>query len=248
MAEDFQERFARQISLPEIGVEGQRRLGQATVAVIGLGGLGSPAALYLAAAGVGCLVLIDGDRLELSNLQRQVLYGVDDVGQLKVESADRRLRALWPGLKTRIDSRHLAADTAKDQLAGVDVILEATDRVSAKLMTARVAQGLGKTCVHGGIAGFEGQILTVQPGRSACYGCLWSGLENEPVRTPRGPVGVVPGVVGSLQAAEAIKEILGIGRLLTDRLLICDLLTMVWRTLEVRRNDQCGVCGILQGN
>ncbi len=247
MADDFQERFARQISLPEIGVEGQRRLGRATVAVIGLGGLGSPAALYLAAAGVGCLVLIDGDRLELSNLQRQVLYGMEDVGQLKVECADRRLRALWPGLKTRIEPRHLAAETAAVQLAGVDVILEATDRVAAKLMTARVAHGLGKTCVHGGITGFEGQILTVQPGRSACYGCLWSGLENEPACKPRGPVGVVPGAVGSIQAAETIKSILGIGRLLTDRLLVCDLLTMVWRTLDVRRNDQCGVCGNLQG-
>jgi molybdopterin/thiamine biosynthesis adenylyltransferase len=245
MPDDFQERFARQISLPEIGLEGQRRLSRATVAVVGLGGLGSPAALYLAAAGVGTLVLIDGDRLDVSNLQRQILYNAAEVGQLKAECADRRLRALWPGLKTRVESRHLAAETAGEQLAGVDVIVEATDRVAAKLMTARVARALGKPCVHGGIVGFEGQILTVEPGRSTCYGCLWSGLENEPAHTPRGPLGAVPGVIGSLQAAEAIKVILGIGRLLTDRLLICDLLTMVWRTVEVRPNPGCDICGTL---
>lgn len=245
MRDDFQERFARQISLPDIGEDGQRRLGRATVAVVGLGGLGSPAALYLAAAGVGTLVLIDGDRLEVSNLQRQVLYVADEVGQFKAECADRRLHALWPGLKTRVEPQPLAVDTASGSLAGVDVIVEATDRVAAKLMTARVAHQLGKPCVHGGIIGFEGQILTVQPGRTACYGCLWSGLENEPARTPRGPLGAVPGVIGSLQAAEAIKVILGIGRSLTDRLLICNLLTMDWRTVDVRQNAGCAICGTL---
>lgn len=246
MSDDFQERFARQITLPEIGVDGQRRLGNATVAIVGLGGLGSPAAFYLAGAGVGRLILIDGDRIERSNLQRQILYGTEDVGRPKAECADRRLRALWPGLKTRIEPAHLSGETAGTQLAGADVILEATDRVSAKWLTAQAAHTTGRPCVHGGIHRFEGQVWTVLPGVSACYGCLWGEFQNEPATTPRGPIGAVPGVIGSLQAAEAIKALLGIGRLLTDRLLTCDLLTMECRTVDIRRAPGCAICGVSQ--
>jgi len=247
MSDGSPDRFERQIALPEIGAAGQARLKAATVVVVGLGGLGSPAALYLAAAGVGSLILVDGDRVEISNLQRQVLFDAADVGMRKVDCAARRLRAFWPEGQIRTEARFVSAETDGAPWSGADALVEATDRWEAKMMVARIAHRLRIPCVHGGVDRYAGQVLTVFPGRTACYGCLWGGVASTTAERPQGPLGAVPGVVGALQALEAVKVILGIGRPLTGRLLQMDGWTMAWRQVEVRPNTACPICGGTSG-
>ena len=240
---DDAQRFARQLALPEIGPAGQARLRQARACIVGLGGLGSPAAFYLAAAGVGTIDLVDGDRVDCSNLQRQILYDSADLGRPKVEAAAERLRALDPGVALRLWPGRLTPDNADDILTEADVVIDATDSPAAKFLIADRCHARGRPYVHGGIAAFTGQLMTVLPGRTACCRCLFDAPPPADGAPPRGPLGVVPGVIGTLQATEAIKVILGIGDLLCNRMLVFDALRLAVRTVPVRRRPSCRLCG-----
>ncbi|MDT8391895.1 MAG: HesA/MoeB/ThiF family protein [Lentisphaeria bacterium] len=236
-----EQRYARHLSLPEVGRAGQRRLLAGSVAVVGVGGLGSPAAFYLAAAGVGRIGLFDGDTVEVSNLQRQIIHATADVGTPKVLSAAAKLRALNPDVV--VDTAHgfLTAATMPKALAGYDFVIDAVDNAAVKALIARTCQTLRIPCSYGGIREFSGMVMTVLPGESACLGCVFEDFgEPEP---PRGPFGVLPGVIGSIQATEAVKFLAGIGTLLINRLLIYDALAMTFRSVSAAREPACPLCG-----
>jgi molybdopterin/thiamine biosynthesis adenylyltransferase len=235
-------RFERQLALPEIGARGQRRLLAGRVLLAGAGGLGSSAGLYLAAAGVGAIGIVDDDTVELGNLQRQVLHAAADVGRLKTASAAAKLRALFPGLRIRTYPVRLTSRNAAALFKDYDFIIDAVDNVETKWLIAKVCRRLGKPYSYGGIAGYFGQTLTVLPGKTACLGCLFSKLPRAPAIRRRGPLGVVPGVIGAIQAAEAIKYLLAIGTPLTNRLLTFDALGMNLRCVRVNRNPVCPLC------
>ncbi|MBN2450304.1 MAG: HesA/MoeB/ThiF family protein [Lentisphaeria bacterium] len=239
------ERYARQIALPEVGVEGQSRLLAAKVLVVGAGGLGSPAALYLAAAGVGTVGIMDGDAVELSNLQRQILHSMASLGRPKTESGARRLRELNPDTMTIAHPEPLTAANAIETVSAYDFVIDATDSFAAKLLIATACHAARKPYSHAGVQGFRGQMLTVQPGRGACLRCVLQEPSPAQAETPqaRGVIGVLPGVLGTLQAAEALKAILGTAPLLLDTLLVCDLWTMQFRRVAVSRNPRCPLCG-----
>ena len=237
------QRYARHLALPEIGEAGQERLQAGRVLVVGVGGLGSPAAFYLAAAGVGVLGLMDGDGVEPSNLQRQILHTTASIGTAKVLSAAERLRALTPDVALRTYAERLTAGNAARVLADYDFVIDATDSFAAKFLIADACHAAGKPNSHAGIAQFMGQTMTVHPGRSACYRCVFDAPPDEPAPAePRGPLGAVPGVIGTIQATEAIKHLLGIGVPLVDTLLVYDALAMAFRRVAVRRNPHCRLC------
>lgn len=237
------QRYARHLSLPEIGAAGQGRLLSARVLLIGVGGLGSPAGFYLAAAGVGTLGVMDGDVLEASNLQRQIAHTTADLGRPKVASAQRAFEGLNPDCRVRKISERLTAANAARVLADFDFVVDATDNFDSKFLIADACHAARKPYSHAGIREFFGQTMTVIPGTSACYRCLFDAPPEGPAGAPRGPVGALPGVIGSLQALEAIKFISGCGTLLTDRLLTFDALKMSFRVVNVRRNPHCRLCG-----
>ncbi len=238
-----QQRYARQLALPEIGTAGQAKLRAGRVLVIGAGGLGSPAALYLAAAGVGTLGLMDGDAVDLSNLQRQILHATADVGRRKVESAAAKLRALNPQTELRLFPERFTAANAAARLADFNFVVDATDNFASKFLIADACHAAGRPYAHAGILRFHGQVMTVLPGKTACYRCVFEQQPPETGASPQGPLGVVPGVLGTLQAAEAIKFLLGLGQLLTDRLLTFDALTLRFREVPVKRQPHCRLCG-----
>ncbi len=242
------ERYARHLTLPEIGAVGQCRLMAAKVLVVGVGGLGSPAAFYLAAAGVGIVGLVDSDVVEPSNLQRQILHATDDVGIRKVESAARKLRALNPDVEVRCHPLRLGPESSVELLSGYDLVLDATDNFPAKFLIADACDEAGKPYVHAGILGFRGQVMTVKPRQTTCYRCVFGDVPPAVSGPPAGPVGAVPGVIGAIQAMEAIKLLLGIGLPLTDRLLTWDSLTMRFREIPLRRNPACRLCGKTRSN
>ena len=240
------QRYARHLKLPGFGEHGQERLRSGRVLVVGCGGLGSPALLYLAAAGVGCLGFMDSDRVDLSNLQRQIIHSTPDIGRTKVDSVVARLRALNPHVKLEPHGERLTAENAPILLAPYGVILDATDNFAAKYLLNDTCVALNKPLVHAGISAFCGQILTVRPGQSACLRCLYptpppSSIPEDPSRA--GPLGAIPGVIGSLQAVEAIKILTGVGALLTDTLLTYDGLEAEFKTLHANRNPACPACG-----
>lgn len=238
-------RYARQIALPEIGESGQEALGRFRVVIVGAGGLGSPAGLYLAGSGVGVLGLVDDDLVELSNLQRQPFHGTGDVGRLKVESAAESIRKLNSGVMVRPYAKRLAPDNALGIIRDYDFVVDATDNFLSKFLIADACHFLSVPYCHAGILAFKGQVMTVVPGQSACYRCLFS--EPPPQREqdchPAGPLGAVPGVIGAIQATEALKYALGCGRLLTNRLLTYDALDMRFRVVSVPREAACPLCG-----
>lgn len=239
-----QARFARHLALPEIGLAGQEKLLAARVLLVGVGGLGSAAGWYLAAAGVGHLGVMDGDRVEPSNLQRQILYAAADVGRPKADAAAEKMRALYPALDARPLAFRLTPGNAPALLADYDFVIDATDNLASKFLIADVCHAARKPYAHAGILHYCGQALTVLPGRSACYRCIFEPPpDGEPAGPPAGPLGVLPGVIGVIQATEAIKYLLGLGRLLTDRLLVYDALAMEFRVVRVRRNPACPLCG-----
>jgi sulfur-carrier protein adenylyltransferase/sulfurtransferase len=239
------ERYARHLALPEIDVAGQENLRAARVLVIGVGGLGSPAALYLAAAGTGTIGVLDCDRVELSNLQRQVLFDTAGLARPKVEAARERLLALNPGIEVIPHALELRAANAAEIFAGYDVVLDGTDRLGTRYLVNDACVLLGKPLVSAAIHRFEGQAMTYVPGQGPCYRCLFptpaEGLV--PSCAQAGVLGVLPGVLGAIQATEAIKLITGAGEPLIGRLLTFDALEMRFQELRFERRGDCAVCG-----
>jgi adenylyltransferase/sulfurtransferase len=238
-------RFARHIALSEIGVAGQQRLAAASVLIVGAGGLGSPAALYLAAAGVGTIGLVDHDRIDISNLQRQVLYTTAEIGAGKAVTARARLAALDPSLSVVAHEVKLGAGNIAALFRPYDVILDGTDRLAVRYLINDACVLLGKPLVSAAIHRFEGQAMTYVPGKGPCYRCLYP--EGSDALVPNcadaGVLGVLPGVMGSLQATEAIKLLLGIGEPLLGRLLVYDALSLAFDEFRFQRRRDCAVCG-----
>lgn len=241
------ERYKRHLLLEGVGPEGQERLLAGRVLLLGAGGLGSPAALYLAAAGVGTLGLVDFDVVDASNLQRQVLYDSADVGQPKVAMATKRIRALNPDVNVQVHETRLAGDNAREIMSGYDVIVDGTDTFPSRYLSNDVAVWLGLPLVYGSIMRFEGQVsLFDTKNGGPCYRCLFPEPpppELAPNCAEAGVLGVLPGVIGTLQATEAIKLLLGAGRPLRGRLLTYDALEMEFREFSIPRDPDCAVCG-----
>ncbi len=240
------ERYSRHIILPQVGGKGQQRLLAGKVLLVGAGGLGCPAGLYLAAAGVGTLGIMDGDVVDLSNLQRQIAHAMPDLGSPKVDSMAVKLRAINPDVTVRTYQQRLTADNALAVLADYDFVIDGTDNFASKFLVADACHFAGKPYVHAGILRFDGQLMTVQPGVSACYRCVFNAPPPPgavPSCSQAGVLGVVAGVVGTLQATEAVKFLLGQGELLTDTILVYDALRAGFRRVSIRRNSQCPLCG-----
>lgn len=239
-------RYHRQLILPELGVAGQQRLRDASVFLVGAGGLGSPAALYLAAAGVGRIGLADSDRVELSNLHRQILHGTADIGERKTASARARLEALNPDVEVVEHPVRLTSDNALDVLRGWDVVVDGSDNFPTRYLVNDACVLLGIPLVYGAIFRFDGQASVFAAEGGPCYRCLFRdppppGLV--PGCAEAGVLGALPGIVGSIQAAETIKLIAGIGAPMIGRLLLIDTFGAEYRTLEIRRDPDCPVCG-----
>ncbi len=245
--EDQVQRYARHIILPQIGGAGQKKLLDAKVLAIGAGGLGSPVAMYLAAAGVGTLGILDFDKVDLTNLQRQILHGTKDVGRSKVDSAVDRLRDINPTIEVVPYDTILTSANAFEILEPWDVIVDGTDNFPVRYLVNDATQLLGKPLVYGSIFQFDGQVTVFMPGReSPCYRCLFPQPPppgTVPSCAEGGVFGVLPGIVGCIQATEAIKLITGIGEPLVGRLLIFDALAMEFTTVKVRWDADCPVCG-----
>lgn len=246
LTNDQMRRYSRHLLLPEVGVKGQRRLRASKVLLIGAGGLGSPAALYLAAAGIGEIGLVDFDRVEASNLQRQVMYGTRDLGRPKLEAARDRLTDLNPDVTVTLHSQHLSSDNALETLRPYDVLLDGTDNFPTRYLVNDASVLLGKPNIYGSIYRFEGQASVFDARRGPCYRCLYPeppppGLV--PSCAEGGVLGVLPGLIGTIQATEAVKLLLGIGEPLIGRLLLFDALSLRFRELRLRKNPDCVVCG-----
>jgi adenylyltransferase/sulfurtransferase len=239
-------RYSRHLLLPEVGLAGQERLKQARVLLIGAGGLGSPAALYLAAAGVGTLGIVEFDRIELTNLQRQILHDTKAVGRPKLESAATRIQELNPNVRVVPFGERLSSLNALDVLREFDVVVDGSDNFPTRYLVNDACVLLGKPLVYGSIFRFEGQVSVFDAKRGPCYRCLYSeppppGLA--PSCAEGGVLGVLPGVIGCLQALEAIKLLLGAGDPLVGRLLLFDALRLRFRELQLRKDPECPVCG-----
>ncbi len=247
----FLDRYARHLLLPEVGLAGQRRLRDAKVALVGAGGLGSPIALYLAAAGVGHLALIDDDRVERSNLQRQVLHGETDIGRPKVDSAADRLRALNPDIVVRAVDARLRAGNVEALLAGHDLVVDGADNFATRYLVSDACVRLRLPMVYGAVQRFHGQVGVFWPGRpgapGSCYRCLFPEPpppEFAPNCAEAGVLGVLPGLIGLLQATEVLKLLLGIGESLVDTLLRVDALGMRFERIGLTRDPDCPACGL----
>ncbi len=239
-------RYARHLVLPEVGIPGQELLKNSKVLLVGAGGLGSPASMYLAAAGVGTLGLVDFDIVDASNLQRQILHGTSDVGRSKLDSALERLAEINPHVTVVPHSVRLDSDNALEILAAYDVVVDGTDNFPTRYLVNDACVLLDKPNVYGSIFRWEGQVSVFAAGQGPCYRCLFReppppGLV--PSCAEGGVLGVLPGVIGSLQAVETLKLILGVGHPLIGRLLIFDALEHRWRELKLRRNPDCPICG-----
>jgi adenylyltransferase/sulfurtransferase len=238
-------RYQRHLTLTEIGVAGQEKLKAARVLVVGAGGLGSPAALYLAAAGCGTVGLVDCDRVELSNLQRQVLFASSDVAQPKAEAGRARLASLNPEIRVVAHALELKAANVRAVFKDYDLVLDGTDRLATRYLVNDACVILGLPLVSAAIHRFEGQVMTYVPGRGPCYRCVFPQAPEGvvPNCAQAGVLGVLPGVLGTLQATEAIKLITGVGEPLLGRLLTYDALEMRFHEFRVARRPDCAVCG-----
>lgn len=247
MNDDQLLRYSRHILLPEIGVEGQEAILAARVLVIGAGGLGSPAAMYLAAAGVGTLVLADGDTVDLTNLQRQILHSAESVGRLKVESGRDTLHRLNPHARIEVIPVRLQGDDLDAQIASADVVLDCCDNFATRHAVNRACVKHRKPLVSGAAIRFDGQVsvFDLRNAASPCYHCLFpEGEELEEVRCAvMGVFAPLVGIIGATQAAEALKLIVGCGTSLDGRLLLLDGLGMEWRSVSLGRDPGCAVCG-----
>jgi molybdopterin/thiamine biosynthesis adenylyltransferase len=239
-------RYSRHILLPEVGGKGQKKIAQAKILLVGAGGLGSPAALYLAAAGIGTIGLIDSDVVDLSNLQRQVLHHTVDIGRPKVLSGKEKIQSLNPDVTVAMHEERLTAKNAAKIIGDYDVIIDGVDNFSAKFLINDACFFAKKPLVHGGILRFEGRLFTIIPEQTACYRCIFknpppSGLVASCQEA--GVIGVLAGIIGTLQATEALKIVLKIGKLLTDRMLDFDARRTAFREIKIRRNPNCPLCG-----
>ncbi|MDR1881028.1 MAG: HesA/MoeB/ThiF family protein [Tannerellaceae bacterium] len=239
------ERYSRHILLQDIGVEGQEKISKGKVLVVGAGGLGAPVLLYLAAAGVGRLGVIDGDVVDLSNLQRQVIHFTPDVGKPKVLSAKEKIRQINPDVEVVTYQAFFTAENAFDIIGGYDFIVDGTDNFPVKFLINDACVLGGKAFSHGGILRFEGQTFTHLPG-TACYRCAFHSPpppDAVPTCSQAGVLGAIAGMLGTIQAAETLKFLTGTGDLLTDRLLSFQAKSMTFRTVALRRRRHCPVCG-----
>jgi adenylyltransferase/sulfurtransferase len=241
------QRYARHLILPEVGGAGQRKLMNTSVLMLGAGGLGSPAAMYLAAAGIGKIGIVDFDAVDASNLQRQILHGIEDVGRPKVDSAADTLMNLNPDVEVIKHPIHVNSENALDVFRPYDVIVDGTDNFPTRYLANDAAYLLGKPLVYGAIYRFEGQMTVFDAAKgTGCYRCLF------PTPPPPGAVpscaeagvfGVLPGIIGSQMAFETIKYVLGLGQTLVGRLLVFEGMDMTFRNLNLRRNPNCPLCG-----
>lgn len=246
LTEEQTKRYNRHIILEELGTRGQEKLLSSKVLIMGAGGLGSSAGLYLAAAGVGTLGLVDADRVDLSNLQRQVVHQTKDIGIQKVVSAANTLKAINPDIALRTHAIRATAQTITDIIEPYDFVIDGTDNFSTKFLINDACYLANTPFSHAGILRFYGHLLTVLPGQSSCCRCVYGGAppaHEAPSCAQAGVLGVLPGVIGSLQATEAIKYLLGLGNLLTDTLLLYDALNMEFKRVALKRHRKCPLCG-----
>lgn len=240
------ERYSRHIILKEIGVKGQKKLANAKVLIIGAGGLGAPAAMYLAAAGVGQIGIADADTVDLSNLQRQIIHTTEDIGRPKVDSAAETMRSINPDVEVKTYNELITSKNILRVIGDYDFILDGTDNFTAKFLINDACVMADKPFTHAGILRFNGQLMTVIPHQSPCYRCIFKTPPPKgaiPSCKEAGVVGAVAGVVGSLQALEAVKYITGAGELLTGKLLTFDALSMEFHTIKlIDRGKGCAVC------
>jgi molybdopterin/thiamine biosynthesis adenylyltransferase len=240
LSPDEQERYARQIMIGGFGQAGQEKLKKARVFIAGAGGLGCAAATYLTAAGVGMLRIVDHDRVELNNLNRQVLYWDEDIGKAKVDAAAQKLGKLNPEVKIEAVGERITEANISQLVAGFDLIVDAMDNLPTRYLLNKAALDRKIPFFHGAVYGFEGRAMTIIPGKTACLGCVYRGAipeEKVPV------IGVTPAVIGCIQATEVIKYIVGIGELLTNKLLVYDGLNMKFTEFRLKRNPNCEHCG-----
>ena len=237
--------YSRQIMLPNFGIEGQQRLQNAHVVIMGVGGLGSPAAMYLAAAGVGTLTLVDFDTVDHSNLQRQIIHNIDSIGESKVDSAENTLRKINPEVNINRVDKKLTLDELKTQIANTDCVIDATDNFATRFLINRACVSQKVALVSAAAIQYEGQISVFDFNKddSACYACLYAeGGEENTNCSDNGILAPVVGILGSMQALEAIKLICNIGDTLKNRLLIFDALALQWRTMKLKKDPNCPVC------
>ena len=232
-------RYTRQIMIREIGEGGQEKLKRARVLIAGIGGLGTPIALYLAAAGVGTIRIVDNDKVEMSNLNRQVVHWTPDIGRNKTDSATAKLAQLNDGIRIEPMAETIDEKSVSRLTSGIDVIMDATDNLGTRFLLNSAALEKGIPFIHGAVSGFEGRMTTIIPGKTPCLGCIYRGTIPQR-KTP--VLGATPAVIGALEATEAIKYIVGAGQLLTNQLLIYDGLKMRFITLGIKRDPNCRYC------
>lgn len=246
LSEDQIQRYSRHIILKDVGGKGQQKLLDSKVLIIGAGGLGSPIALYLGAAGVGTIGIADADDVDISNLQRQVIHFTADIGKPKVYSAKEKIQDMNPDVQVKTYKEWVTAGNIANIIADYDFVIDGTDNFAAKFLINDACVLGKKPYSHGGILQFDGQTFTVMPGESACYRCIFPEpppKEAIPTCSQAGVIGVLPGVIGTIQATEAIKFILGKGDLLANRLLTYNALRMRFRDVPIKRNPKCPICG-----
>src|SRR5512139_4061631 len=239
-------RYSRHLLIPEVGLEGQKKLKAASVLIIGTGGLGSPTALYLAAAGVGRIGLVDYDVVDYSNLQRQVIHGTSGIGVLKVESARNRMLDLNPDIQVDVYNEPFTSANARQIAEGYDLIIDCTDNFPTRYLSNDLCVLTGKPNVYGSIYRFDGQVSVFDAKRGPCYRCLFPEPPPPslvPTCAEGGVLGVLPGTIGTIQATEAIKLLLGIGSTLVGRLLLYNALDMTFEYVKLRKNPKCKICG-----
>ena len=239
------QRYSRHIIMPQVGSVGQRKLMDASVLLVGAGGLGSPLAMYLAAAGIGKIGIVDFDDVDITNLHRQLLHGHDDIGRPKVDSAEDTIREINPDAEIVKIAKHINSENAMEIAEEFDILIDGTDNFPTRYLINDLGVLMGKPVVHGSIFMFDGQVTTFLP-EQGCYRCLYPAPPPPgmvPSCAEAGVLGVLPGIVGSLMATEAIKLILGTGKPLVNRLLMVDALDMDMRTVKIRKDPNCPACG-----
>ncbi|KKN16473.1 hypothetical protein LCGC14_0975470 [marine sediment metagenome] len=242
---DQVERYSRHIILPEVGGEGQQKIMEGKVLVLGAGGLGSPVALYLAAAGVGTLGIVDNDEVDVTNLQRQILHFTEDVGRAKTDSATEKLKNLNPEIKINAHNMRVTSDNINDLIKDYDIIVDGTDNFPTRFLVNDACYFAKKKLVHGAILRFDGQVMTILPDEGPCYRCIYREPPPEglvPSCSQAGVIGTVAGIVGTIQANEVIKILIEKGTPLSGRLLVIDALEANFRKIKTKKDPRCPIC------